>query len=94
MIICAAIHVRFERAGKIVEAVIPGLRHGDCWELMAVLGVPSDRQEVEGFIDHKGTFLDRYEAYNHALLCGQLSDTTQVSKAEKRESVLYSEDLY
>lgn len=94
MIICAAIHVRFDREGKTVEAVIPGLRHSDCWELMATLGVPADREEVEGFIDHRGVFLDRGGAYMHALQCGQLSDTTREAKTASSENVLYSEDIY
>ena len=94
MIICAAVAVSFRRNGKIVEAVIPGWRHSDCWELMATLGVPNERQEVDGFLNHKGEFLDRLEAFEHALVCGQLSDTTLVSKQERRERILFSEDLY
>lgn len=94
MIICAAIRITFYRDGKNIEAVIPGYRHGNCWELMATLGVPADRQEVEGFLDHRGNFLDRYAAFEHALQCGQLSDTTYTAKAEKGERQLYSEDLY
>lgn len=94
MILCAAIQITFTRAGKLVEAVVPGYRHGNVWELMATLGVPAERQEVEGFIDHHGNFLDRYEAFDHALQCGQLSDTTLTSKCERRERQLYSEDLY
>ena len=94
MIICAAIQISFSRSGKTVKAVVPGYRHGNCWELMATLGVPADRQEVEGFLDHQGHFLDRYDAFDHALQCGQLSDTTRTAKAEKGERQLYSEDLY
>lgn len=94
MILCAAIEVTFQRDGRTVSAVVPGYRHADCWKLMATLGVPGDRQEVEGFITHRGDFLDRYDAYNHALRCGQLSDTTQTAKAEKLERALYSEDIY
>lgn len=94
MIICAAISVSFTKEGREVKAVIPGYRHANCWELMATLGVPSDRQEIEGFLNHKGEFLDRSDAYDHALMCGQLSDTTLTSKQERRERILYSEDLY
>ena len=90
MIICAAIKV----STGTKEIVVPGLRHANCWELMADLGVPAKREEVEGFIDHTGAFLDRYEAFDHALMCGQLSDTTRTAKAEKREIILWSEDLY
>lgn len=94
MIICAAIQVTFQRTGKPVEVVIPGWRHSSCWELMAALGVPTDRQEVEGFIDHNGAFLDRLDAFEHALQCGQLSDTTRREKASRQERVLFSEDFY
>lgn len=94
MIICAAISVRFMRNEKPIEAVIPGHRHSNCWELMATLGVPGVREEVEGFLNHKGEFLDRYDAFEHALFCGQLSDTTLTSKNERKERALYSEDLY
>ena len=65
---------------------------------MATLSLPpkAERQEVEGFIviDHTGTFLDRSSAFRHALVCGQLSDTTRTSKEDKCEYILYSEDLY
>lgn len=94
MILCAAIEIAFQRDGRTVSAVVPGHRHNDCLELMATLGVPRDRQEVEGFITHRGDFLDRYNAYNHALRCGQLSDTTREHKASKGEQQLYSEDIY
>lgn len=94
MIITAAIQIKFNRNGQTVEAVIPGWRHSSCWELMATLQVPNDREEVEGFIDHTGAFLDRYDAFDHALMCGQLSDTTRTAKQEKRERQLFSEDLY
>ena len=95
MIICAAIQATFRAASGVEKTVvIPGWRHSSCWELMADLGVPTDRVEIEGFIDHRGYFFDRYDAFQHALDCGQLSDTTRMSKAEKGERQLYSEDLY
>lgn len=91
MIICAAIKITFQRGRQTVTAVVPGHRHSDCWELMVALGVPTEREEKEGFIDHRGDFLDRYEALKHAIQCGQLSETTRETKTG---SVLYSEDLY
>jgi len=94
MIICAAIQVQFERNGRKVETVIHGLRHANCWETMAALGIPGEHTEVEGFIDDKDRFLDRYDAFAHALECGQLPVTVRTHKAEQRETQLYSEDLY
>ena len=94
MIICAAIQLQYQRNGNTIKTVVPGLRHSNCHELMADLGVPSNRNEIEGFIDNKGNFLDRYDAFCHALECGQLSDTVRVYKAERGERQLFSEDLY
>ena len=94
MIICAAISVRFLRSEKYIDAVISGYRHSNCWELMATLGIPAERVEVEGFLNHKGEFLDRYDAFDHALHCGQLSDTTLTCKLERKERILFSEDIY
>lgn len=94
MIICAAIKMKFDQNGMIIDVVIPGYRHGNCWELAATLGAPTKREDVEGFLNHKGEFLNRSEAYNHALMCGQLSDTTLTSKQEHQEYILYSEDIY
>lgn len=96
MIICAAIKVRYANADKTIDAVIPGHRHGAIWDLMATLSLPprSKREEIEGFIDHQGCFLNRHEAYKHALACGQLPDTVRTYKAAQGETELYSEDLY
>ena len=94
MIICAAVKIQYQKNGQTVEAVVPGLRHGDARDLMATLGVPIHREEVDGFITHTGAFLDRYDAFDHALMCGQLSDTTRAAKAAQGERQLYSEDLY
>ena len=94
MIICAAIQVQFERNGRKVETVIHGLRHANCWETMATLGIPVQHTEEEGFVDHENRFLNRYDAFAHALECGQLPATVRTHKAEQRETQLYSEDLY
>lgn len=94
MIICAAIKIQFERNGQTIETVVSGLRHGNCQDLMSDLSVPLHRQEEDGFITHSGAFLDRYDAYEHALLCGQISDTTKAHKESKGERQLYSEDIY
>lgn len=93
MIICAAISISLTRNGRTVGLVIPGHRHSSIWELMAALGVPVERKEEEGFLNHKGEFLNRSEAYDHAMICGQLSDTTLTSKQERREYIIYSEDI-
>lgn len=94
MIICSAVRVEIERNDKAVTAVVPGIRHADCWSLLATLGFPMARQEAaEGLLSHKGEFLDRPDAYDHTCMCGHLSATTLESKAERREYALYSEDI-
>ena len=95
MIICAAIKIQIE--GLDHETIIPCYRHGYGFKLIKDFGL-SPRvgyKEIEqGFIDHIGDFLDRKEAYKHAVECGQLSATTREWKASQGEIELYSEDLY
>ena len=45
-------------------------------------------------MNHKGEFLDRKEALNHALDCGQLSTTNRWYQEDHSINELYSEDLY
>ena len=94
MIICAAIKLNMNNEAK-TELIICGHRQGDCLITITQL---SDNwrgcSKVQGFINHKGEFLDRKEAFRHALMCGQLSATTLEFKEEHKEDKLYSEDLY
>lgn len=93
MIVCAA--VRLVTIKKTKELIICGHRHGDCWEVISQLGAQwSGRDATEGFIDHKGKFLDRKEALDHARKCGQLSETHRYYQEDNRIHELYSEDLY
>ena len=92
MIICAAIKITVD-GNKTV--VVPGYRHPDCYELLSELHVVYSRDNlVEGFIDNSGSFLDRFEAFSHAVSSGQLSSVTMDFKCEKFETQLFSEDLY
>ena len=95
MIICAAIKIQVE--GLDHETIILCRRHGDGFKILKDLGyAPKTKYKeiAQGFIDHNGKFLDRKEAYIHALECGQLSATTRECKRTNRENGLYSEDLY
>ena len=51
-------------------------------------------QKIQGFIDHRGLFLDRLQAFQHAIECGQINASTAQFKKERHEDELYSEDLY
>lgn len=55
---------------------------------------PPHTAAIEGFLDERGTFYDRYEAYIVAMNNGQMSTTTRQHKCDKGEKELYSEDLY
>lgn len=71
---------------------IPCHRHADAFYIISQL---LDRDEIDkprteqGFLTHKGEFLDRYDAMQHAIACGQLPPD-----ADKECKELYSEDLW
>lgn len=89
MIICAAIK------DTRTDAVFGGIRHGDIYSAMHDAGItPPKDAAIEGFLDEKNNFYNRYEAYNIAMTNGQLSATTRQHKRDKGERELYSEDLY
>ena len=89
MIICAAI--KDTRTG----AIFGGIRHGSIYSAMHDAGItPPHGAAIEGFLDERGTFYDRYEAYIVAMNNGQMSATTRQHKRDKGEKELYSEDLY
>lgn len=74
MILAAAIQITRKSTNNTV--VLCGARHGNIFDQMTLLGIKHDdiTEEIEGFIDHKNTFLTRKEAYEHAKMCGQLCD--------------------
>jgi hypothetical protein len=95
MLVCAALLVQVE--GLDHTTILPCLRHGDGFAILKDLGyAPKTKYKVveQGFMDHKGEFLDRVEAWKHAKACGQLSQSTQWYKEDNRDCELYSEDLY
>lgn len=89
MIICAAI--KDTRTG----AVFGGIRHGDIYSAMHDASItPPHDAAIQGFLDEKNNFYDRYEAYDIAMNNGQLNAVTRQYKRDKGEIELYSEDLY
>ena len=89
MIICAAI--KDTRTG----AVFGGIRHGFIYSAMHDAGItPPHEAAIEGFLDEKNNFYNRYEAYNIAMTNGQLSATTGQHKRDRGERELFLEDLY
>lgn len=71
---------------------IPCHRHGDAFYIISqFLGYNElDKSRTEqGFLTHEEEFLDRYDAMQHAIACGQLP-----LGADKECKELYSEDLW
>ncbi len=94
MIICAAIKVKgYDFKAKEVDTIVCGLRHGDCLETIKIMNLVCE-EKIQGFINHKGEFLNREEALKHALECGQLSATHRYYQRDHEICELYSEDLY
>ena len=89
MIICAAI--KDTRTG----AVFGGIRHGNIYSAMHDAGItPPHAAAIEGFLDEKNNFYNRYVACEIAMANGQLSATTRQYKRDTGEKELFSEDLY
>lgn len=95
MIVCAAIKVIMNNIAG-TSAVVCGHRHVDCVKTLEHFNdCWKGAKRIEGFIDHNGKFLDRKEAYKHALECGQINQHTKWYREDNNyEEELYSEDLY
>ena len=100
MIICAAIKlIQKELYGEKLsipkELVVCGHRHSDCFKIIQELGPQwCHTEKTQGFINHKGEFLNREEAFNHAKEIGQCNATQRWYWQDHNQDELYSEDLY
>ena len=95
MIVCAALELQIE--GLDHTTILPCWRHGTGFQILKDLGyTPRIKYKVirQGFMNHKGEFLDRKEALAHALEIGQLSATNRWYQEDRNIDELYSEDLY
>ena len=87
---CVIIHTKEEYGDR--EITIPCDRHADAFYIISQL---LDHDEIDkprteqGFLTHDGTFLNRYDAMDHAIACEQLLPIDKEHCAE-----LYSEDLW
>lgn len=81
----------FDKSGK--KYTIPCHRHSDAyWIISQFLSQHKiDRSRtIEGFLDEENNFYNRYKAYEHAVLTGQIIDACKADKICE----LYSEDLW
>ena len=94
---CVRFHVKSaEHPGCVYKPTkiydIPCHRHGDAFYIISQFFAPGeiDRKKTEqGFLTHDETFLNRHEAMDEAIRCGQLPPSAKEKCAE-----LYSEDLW
>jgi hypothetical protein len=95
MILCAAVDITFVNSkNEVNRLTVCGHRHGDCYKTIRQLDNIHTQWSEEGFIDHNGDFLNRQEAYLHALECGQINAHSEwYRKDNKVPNELYSEDL-
>ena len=71
---------------------IPCHRHADAFYIISQFldaGEIDKKKTEQGFLTHDGTFLNRYDAMDEAIKCGQLPPEAKEQCAE-----LYSEDLW
>ena len=95
MILCAAVDITFVNSkDEVNRLTVCGRRHGDCYKIIRQLDNKHTQWSEEGFITNTGDFLNRHDALEHALQCGQLSQSNKWYKEEHKENELYSEDLY
>lgn len=98
MILCAAIKIHIDKTDK--DVIIPCWRHGKAYTMLRDLGFDAKDgyKEIEqGFITTENMFLNREEAYQHAVMCGQISQTAKWYKEDHDNSYkieLFSEDIY
>jgi hypothetical protein len=101
MIICAAIKlIKTEKMldnlyNSKIDMIVCGHRHSNCFSVISELD-PSwiGATKIQGFMNHKGEFLDRKEAFEHVKEIGQCNATQRYYWEDHNQTELYSEDLY
>lgn len=89
MILGSAIRFYLTSDNKLEHPIVmTGVRHADIFEQMHNLGIDYKRGiAIQGFINSKGEFLDRYAAVEEAKSAGQISKNFH-------GVMLYSEDIF
>lgn len=95
MIVAAAIRINH----AVISMAAPS-RHHDVLRQINGLYDPEDRphwtyeSETQGFITDKGEFLNRRDAFQHTIDCGQGQPRRRKGAANYQGEELYSEDLW
>ena len=95
MIICAAVNITFVNSkDEVINLIVCGHRHCDCFKTIRQLDNKHTQWSEQGFINHKGEFLDRKEAFKYVQEIGQCNATQRWYWEDHNQDELYSEDLY
>jgi hypothetical protein len=76
------------RLGELTFTIPPPARHHDVLRAMMARGLP-DYEADQGFLDHRGVYLNRKTAMITAVQCGQVERDISGAIPE-----LFSEDLW
>lgn len=82
-------HVAIRFHGTIYSLPKPNRHHHVLWHIIAVTGAHYIDENEQGFLDDKGVFYTREEAYLHAYLNGQI-----LNPKRARYDMLFSEDVW
>ena len=98
MILAAAMKIHIESTNS--DVVLCAARHGNIGIQLKLLGFEPNKGYkilVQGFINHKGKFLSRSDAFIHARECGQISSfivEQRLNQTTNGDYELFSEDLW
>lgn len=88
--------IKFHIHSTDKDVILCGVRHGNEYEQLEALGFKPREGYTEiaqGFIDNYGNFLDRKEAFQVAVVNGQVQ-LCETFDYKSPEPELYSEDLW
>lgn len=95
MLVCSAVKLKIEKTGE--EVILCGPRHHFVYEQLAGLGFkPKKGYDVliDGFVDEKGNFMNREDAFKYAIKIGQVNANIRNEYWKGTKVQLYSEDLW
>ena len=99
MVTRAAVKIDYQFHNAIQEIIIPCHRHCDAFQILHDFGFVKGvdfREKEQGFLNEKGKFLTRAEAWQEAKRCNQFLDSYIEEHIDDivPPSILYSEDIW
>ena len=99
MVTRAAVKIDYWNHNTKQEVIIPCHRHCDAFQILHDFGFIKGvdfREKEQGFLNEKGKFLTRAEAWQEAKRCNQFLDSYIEEHIDDivPPSILYSEDIW